>query len=68
MIPDAVLRRAQGLSTLAYTGVLLFLPPARVRRYWQLVERTTEEIIGAALAAWGELAEEITETIEEASS
>jgi hypothetical protein len=62
VIPDDALRRASALSTLAYSGLLL-LTPNGTRRYWQLVDRTTAEILGPALAMWDELVEEITDEI-----
>jgi hypothetical protein len=63
VIPDDALRRASALSTLAYSGLLLLLTPGGTRRYWQLVDQTTAEILGPALAMWDEMVEEITDEI-----
>jgi hypothetical protein len=68
VIPDEVLRRAQNLSVLAYSGFIFLLPTHRLRRYWELVDQVSHEIIGPALALWEELADELDAAVEDIAS
>jgi hypothetical protein len=73
VIPDDALRRAQRTLHPRLQRPAPPPHPPGTRRYWQLVDRTTAEILGPALAMWDEMVEEITDEIaytleEEASS
>lgn len=60
---EQAIRRAKALSTLAYTGLLFLLPPGGWRRYWDLVDHVSHEIIGPTVALWAELIDEVEEVV-----
>jgi hypothetical protein len=53
-IDPRVLTLAKGLSMLAYTGVILVLPPLMAAKAIQIAERVTAKIIGESLLTWAE--------------
>jgi hypothetical protein len=67
-IDPKLLRLANALSFMAYTGFVLALPPALAGRYWATVTRLTEQMLAGSLNAWADETADTAQLVKEVMS